>query len=181
MKSKMKNRFINSEIWSLTIGGAFQRANVYKPDALEKDKRGFKFMLKGYIDNTIVDSYKKGNVSDEVHIENIEQLQKYTANFDKLLTNGQFNFGVSQKLINLYLKYLWCLDIIPEPPHFPVDRIIQQKLEYKPIKAWTKIEKAEDYMAIVNFARTKINTKEEYTTSLATIELHQFSRRNQDI
>ncbi|MBU2940168.1 hypothetical protein KO494_11535 [Lacinutrix sp. C3R15] len=46
----MKNKFINSEIWSLTIGGAFQRANVYKPDVLEKDKKDFKFMLKTNIE-----------------------------------------------------------------------------------------------------------------------------------
>lgn len=177
----MKNTFINSEIWSLTIGGAFQRANVYKPNVLEKDKKDFKFMLKGYIDNTIVDRYKKGNVSDSHHIENIERLQEYTSNFDKLLTNGQFNFGVSQKLLNLYLKYLWCLDLIPEPPHFPVDRIIQQKLKFKPIIAWTKIETSEEYMSIVNFARTKINSKDAFYTSLATIELNLFSRRNDAI
>lgn len=174
----MKNKFINSEIWSLTIGGAFQRANVYKPDVLEKDKKDFKFMLKGYIGNTIVPSYNKGNMCDDVHIENIRSVQQYTSNFDKLLTNGQFNFGVSQKLLNLYLKYLWCLDIIPEPPHFPVDRIIQEKLKYKPLIAWTKIQRPEEYMSIVNFARTKINPKDECYISLATIELNLFSRRN---
>ncbi|RAJ17824.1 hypothetical protein [Olleya aquimaris] len=174
----MRNKFINSEIWSLTIGGAFQRANVYKPNVLEKDKKDFKFKLKGYIDNTIVPGYKSSNISDDVHIENIKSVQQYTSNFGKLLTNGQFNFGVSQKLLNLYLKYLWCLKVIPEPPHFPVDRVIQQKLKLKPIIAWTKIETPEDYMSIVNFARTKINPKDESYTSLATIELSLFSRRN---
>ena len=174
----MKRTFINSEIWSLTIGGAFQRANVYKPNVLEKDKKEFKSMLKGYIDNTIVPSYKQGSVSDTIHIENIESLQQHTTAFGKLLTNGQFNFGVSQKLLNLYLKYLWCLGIIPEPPHFPVDRIIQQKLKYKPIIAWTKIETSKEYMSIVNFARTKINSKDEFYNSLAVIELNLFSRRH---
>jgi len=177
----IKRTFINSEIWSLTISGAFQRANVCKPNVLEKDKKNFKFMLKGYIDNTIVPSYNKGNVSDDLHIENIKSVQQYTSNFGKLLTNGQFNFGVSQKLLNLYLKYLWCLDIIPEPPHFPVDRIIQQKLNFKPIIAWTKIETPEEYMSIVNFARTKINSKDEFYNSLATIELNLFSRRHDDL
>ncbi|WP_299385829.1 hypothetical protein [uncultured Lacinutrix sp.] len=174
----IKNKFINSEIWSLTIGGAFQRANVYKIDVLEKDKKDFKFMLKGYIDNTIVPSYNKGNISDDVHIENIKNVQQYSSNFDKLLINGQFNFGVSQKLLNLYLKYLWCLDIIPEPPHFPVDRIIQEKLKYKPLIAWTKIQRSEKYMSIVNFARTKINPKDEFSASLSILELNLFSRRN---
>ena len=175
----MKKTFINSEIWSLTISGAFQRANVYKPDVLEKDKKDLKLMLKGYIDNAILPSYKQGNVSDDVHIENINKVKKYTSNFDKLLTNGQFNFGISQKLLNLYLKYLWCLDIIPEPPHFPVDRIIQEKLKYKPLIAWTKIETPNEYMSIVNFARTKIDLKNEFSTSLSIIELNLFSRRNE--
>ncbi|WP_047549076.1 hypothetical protein [Psychroserpens sp. Hel_I_66] len=175
MKKKI---FINSEIWSLTIGGAFQRANVYKQNVLEKDKKEFKSKLKGYIDDTFISSYKQGNVCDAIHIENIESIQKYTANFDKLLTNGQFNFGVSQKLLNLYLKYLWCLDIILEPPHFPVDRIVQQKLKSKPIKAWTKIETSKEYMSIINFAKTKINPNDKIYTSLAIIELNLFSRRN---
>lgn len=172
-----KKNFINSEIWSLTIGGAFQRANVYNPDVLEKDKKTFKLELRSYINKTIVPSYKNGNLSDDLHIANIKNVQQYSSKFDEILTNGQFNIGVSQKLLNLYLKYLWCLDIIPEPPHFPVDRIIQEKLKYKPLIAWTKIETEEEYMSIINFARTKINPKEEFYTSLAVIELNLFSRR----
>lgn len=50
----MKSIFINSEIWSLTIGGAFQRANVYKPNVLEKDKKDFKFMFKAKHSITLV-------------------------------------------------------------------------------------------------------------------------------
>jgi hypothetical protein len=135
-------------------------------------------MLKGYIDNTIIPSYKTGKVSDDLHIANIKSVQQYTSNFDTLLTNGKFNIGVSQKLLNLYLKYLWCLDLILEPPHFPVDRIIQEKLQYKPLIAWTKIETEEEYMSIINFARTKIKLDDEFSNSLPIIELNLFSRRN---
>ncbi|AIY12557.1 hypothetical protein [Cellulophaga baltica] len=174
----MKKIFIDSEVWSLSISGAFQRSNVYKKNILDKDKKEFKLGLREFICNTILPVYKLGKVSDKNHIANIENLQQYTTNYGYLLTAGQFNFGVSQKLLNLYLKYLWCLDIIPEPPHFPVDRIIQEKLKYKPLIAWTKIKTSEEYMAIVNFARTKIEPKDKFHNSLGTIELNLFSRRN---
>jgi hypothetical protein len=65
------------------------------------------------------------------------------------ICKGKINFGIAQKMLNLYLKYMWSLGNIQEPPHFPVDRIIQIKLirtsqttrDY-PIKieAWTQFD-----------------------------------------
>jgi hypothetical protein len=49
-----------------------------------------------------------------------------------------YKYGVAQKLLNLFLKYLWCLGTIAEPPHCPVDRIIIGKTCYKD-KNWTEI------------------------------------------
>jgi hypothetical protein len=53
-------------------------------------------------------------------------------------------FGVAQKVINLFLKDLWALGLIPpktEPfLHIPIDRGVLDKLKKVPLtwKAWTK-------------------------------------------
>lgn len=57
---------------------------------------------------------------------------------------------------NLYLKYQWCLGNIHEPPHFPIDRIIQKKLKPKPIINWTEMNTAEAYMEIIRAVSDKL-------------------------
>ena len=82
------------------------------------------------------------------------------------------NFGVSQKILNLLLKYKWCIDDYPEPPHFPLDRRIQEILNLNPIISWTQITTSEEYMKIINKVRALKNDK-----TLAQFELEKFERR----
>ena len=76
---------------------------------------------------------------------------------------------------------------IAEPPHFPVDRIIQQKLnksarQYKQnqidLKPWTRFKDEVHYLKVVNHARalSKID-KSMKGLSPANIELTLFERR----
>lgn len=172
----MKNTFIESEIWLLSRLGAFQRANIYKPEASDLQKRQFSFKLKGSLDNLIVSQYSKP-VSEDQHIENIERLSDFSGAFDCTLKEG-LNFGVSQKILNLYLKYQWCLGKIPTPPHFPVDSIIQKELRL-PVTPWTKMKGEQgkaDYMNIMEAA--KLQLQENDCKNVAELELKLF-RRNQ--
>ena len=66
-----KANFINNEVWVLSIMGAFGRVNVYKTDAPEMEKKYFKRMLKGYLDNLMQTSYLKP-ISETEHIEHIK-------------------------------------------------------------------------------------------------------------
>lgn len=169
----MQKEFIQNEIWILVFGGAFQRASLYKKNVSEKERKDFRIKLRAYIENTFLPQYKNV-VNEEIHIENITNLSEFTTAFNKILTNGIMNFGVSQKLLNLYLKYQWCLGLIEKPPHFPVDRIIQQKLNFKPIISWTQIKKVDDYMKIINCGKDLANKQ---NISLAQLELELFNRR----
>lgn len=171
----MKKEFINNEIWSLTVGGAFQRANIYKKDADEKDKKDFKGKLKSLIIG-IAKQYHK-EVDEPTHLKNILKVTEFR---HPCLVNDKLNYGVSQKLLNLYLKYLWCLEDIPAPPHFPIDRIIQEvfnsgELVKNEIISWTKMEKEEQYLQIIRYAET-LAIKENI--SIAELELKRFSRRS---
>jgi hypothetical protein len=169
----MKEKFLNNEFWTLTFSAAFQRANIYNKNIADSDKKMFKINTRAYIENTLVLAYHENLISDEAHIENIIKLSMFTVQFQSILQNGKLNFGVSQKLLNLYLKYLWCSNKISEPPHFPVDRRIQENIGFKPVVSWTRFENSLDYMKIIDFTR-KINN--EFPT-IAEFELKYFERR----
>lgn len=179
--------FIQNEIWMLTYGGAFQRANIYNKTASEKERSYFKTKTRSYIENVVLDSYKTSKVNDEQHIENIKGISNYSSNFSEIFVNGKINFGIAQKILNLYLKYMWSLGYIQEPPHFPVDRIIQDELIKQtkrigitPIKleAWTQFDNEQHYLKVINSARNLILNNESFAKhSLAELELLLFDRR----
>lgn len=169
----MKEAFLKNEFWTLTFGAAFQRANVYKENVADNLKRDFKIKTRAFIENSLLSHYLNNEVSDEIHIDNINSLSCFTEQFQSILQNGKLNFGVSQKMLNLYLKYLWCHNKISEPPHFPVDRRIQENIGFRPIVSWTKFDDSTDYMRIINFVRKENN---EFPT-IAEFELKYFERR----
>jgi len=183
----MKKEFLNNEIWILTFGGAFQRANIYKENYSEKIRTNFRKALRKEVEQ-IVDKHYFKQVEQEQHIENIYALVKHSQN---LYIEGNcitVNFGVAQKLLNLYLKYLWCLKEIPEPPHFPVDRIIQEKiirilrenkLESLKLFAWTQFEDDKHYKEVIKKAKLITDNVKDYKNlSLAELELKIFDRSN---
>ncbi|KVV16422.1 hypothetical protein [Flavobacterium sp. TAB 87] len=185
---KSQYDFIQNEIWILTFGGAFQRANIYiAKDLAEQKKSDFKKGIRAFIESTILDNYKTTLVSDENHIQNIKKVSDYSANFSELFNNEKINFGIAQKMLNLYLKYRWSLGHIQSPPHFPVDRIIQELLnkELKAIgikgeelKAWTQFTDEHHYIKVIKNARELILKKESFANhSLAELELSLFQRR----
>ena len=184
--SNMKSKFIINELWVLSVAGAFQRANIYAPGITENSKKEFKNDLKNYLEQLVSDQYFK-EVEEDIHIKNIHALSIYTTKFSSLLKNGKINFGVSQKILNLFLKYIWCLKLIPTPPHFPVDRIIQIELNKKAaanglpsrkIKSWTQFKDDSDYLDIIKFVKTlQIKDKNYINMSLAEMELALFNRK----
>ncbi len=168
----MKKTFIQNEIWTLTFGAAFQRASIYNSNATDLEKKHFKTKLRGDVENMVSAQYDKP-VDENQHIENIYKISDYSQLFASILQGGKLNFGVSQKILNLYLKYQWCLGNTPEPPHFPVDRRIQENINFKPIVSWTKFQDKNDYMNIINFVRDKLNKHQ----SIAEFELYHYQRR----
>lgn len=177
----MKSNFIIKELWQLSIAGAFQRAGIYKPDADEDLKTTFKSELKEDLENFIAEQYFRP-CSEEQHLKNIVKLSEHTQEYAKLLKNGQLNIGVSQKVLNLFLKYVWCLKLIPTPPHFPIDRnnqvIFNNKakeygLSTTPLQPWTQIQTLDDYLKIIDLAKqVRQATPEFQELTLAELELH---------
>ena len=83
------------------------------------------------------------------------------------------NFGISQKLLNLHLKGLWCLGLLKyPPPNFPVDRIIQERLKICPIIPWTKIQDEKAYLIIMEAAK---EIADKHNVSLPELELRVYN------
>ena len=186
----MKNNFINNEIWVLTFGGGFQRSNAYQKSDTndEKERKHFRDALRNTIEKFVNEYYVSSSVTENQHIAHIESIINFTKEYGQanngLLTNNKLNFGIVQKVFNLYLKYQWCLGNINTPPHFPVDRIIQELLikELKTkglpsfkLKPWTMFESDVDYLNVIKYANNVLEKSKLKT--LAELELHLFDRK----
>jgi hypothetical protein len=175
MKRFKQQMFLHSELWILTFGGAFQRAGIYKTEILitEKERSDFRNGLKMYVETHLLLQYKI-IISEKSHIENIQKIVDFSTQHAVILSNDTLNFGVAQKLLNLLLKYHWCIGEIAEPPHFPVDRLIQKEIGCK-ITNWTELNNVTDYLCIIDAARIKAHEK---NMTLAMWELVHFQRNN---
>lgn len=169
--TQSQQEFIKNELWLLSFTGAFQRNNIYVKNITEPQRKSFREGLRSYIEDVIHPAYKK-QVGDKPHGANIIAIIDYSRGFSKLLSNGELNVGTVQKILNLSLKYYWCLGWLPEPPHFPIDSRIQKCLPFKKRRPWTSIKTIDEYQTIINCARDLLLKGE----TLAIWELHNFKR-----
>jgi hypothetical protein len=118
-RNKKKDEFIQYEILGLVLRGGFSRVRVYGNHD-EKQKGAFRQGVRKLL-REAAKPYLIAKVSSEMHTDNIEAFQAKVA----ALLGAPFTFGIAQKLLNLYIKYIWCLgDLAHEPPHCPVDSIV---------------------------------------------------------
>lgn len=144
-----QKQFILDQIWMMTVQASFQRANVYKG---HENKEARKLTLRNQIEE--ISQQYINTVSPKQHIENIQKICCQS------LIGLNINFGVAQKLLNLYLKYLWTLGYINSPPpHFPVDRMIQEALKYKNIFNWTELDNVDQYLSFISYASVEMEKR----------------------
>ncbi|AWV98480.1 hypothetical protein [Arcticibacterium luteifluviistationis] len=169
-----KSTFIRNEVWALTIAGAFQRSNIYKKEATETQREVFKKELRASVDK-LVKAYEAKAIKPEIHLQNIESVVQFFKKYD-FINNEYSRFGIAQKVLNLYLKYLWVLNLVKVPPHFPVDRQIQYLLKIKEsdIEPWTTMKESRKYMDIINLAQTKLEPIDN--NCIASLELRLFNK-----
>ena len=146
--------FLKNQFWASTISASFARAKVYSEEpakpVTDKEKINFKKELFVFIDDLVSKHYSQQVVDENTHIAHIKSIQKHILESEHkaILANETLRFGIAQKLLNLYLKYLWCAKLIePKPPHFPLDRLIQGKnIE----ENWTSLTCTVKYRNLIN-------------------------------
>ena len=157
----LHKNFIRDEVFTLSWSGAVGRSKTYKSKTSESIRFDIKNFVKYFINKEFLKDYRS-KVDDNLHINNIELLSKEVGKkFFANLHNDRFRIGSSQKVLNLYLKYLWCLNDIVEPPHCPIDAIILNSLKKKCNLnkkkvfniSWTKLDSIDEYKNIISEAR----------------------------
>ena len=175
----MPKRFLHSEFWILSWMASMPRPRkLYDPKATEPERKEFRQYVSAYCEKYLLHQYINKTPTDKQHRNNIEELQSHVNHeypYKKVLYGSHFNIGVAQKLLNLQLKYLWCMGDIKTPPHCPVDSIILKKTKLKGKCNWTEMDSIDDYKKVIE-AIAKQASDDDFK-NIAEWELCKYRRR----
>ena len=170
----LKSVNVENEIDALgnCVRAAFGRNRIYKKDINQYRRENLRCDLKSEL-LLIAEPYRETIISEAKHEENIQELSnRLTKKHSAILKEDCFKIGTSQKALNLFLKFLWCLGKLPgglEPVHCPLDGVILKKASI--YKAWTKLNEIEVYRKWITKIRSKISPN-----SLSSWELAEWNK-----
>lgn len=174
-----KRQFMMDEIWMLSVAGAFQRAGIYKNKSFSESKREeFRAEVRGIVDKWVC--YLLQAKDDSEYIDKLERIRDAINEIGKKYSGdvSEFHLGKVQKLVNLYLKYQWCIGLIDNTHvlHCPFDRTILESLGIN--DAWTQsagseCENRKRYKGWVEAARKKAGDGKQ---SIAEWEVKVFNQ-----
>lgn len=171
--SPIQRAFIEDEVFGLTLQGTVQRSGVYRVGLTEGHRKAFQSGLKCQLTKLL--EHYRNSVDEQQHCGNIEELAKdLSAKYTQVLADGRMKIGHAQKALNLYLKYMWCVGWIPEPPHCPFDRIVLQFVPECKNMLWTRLNSMDDYNRIVKCSKIVAGGQ-----SLSMWELDLYNRSQQ--
>jgi len=176
---KCKDEFAKREIMWLVFQGALSMGYpVYKQNhGVTPEDR---VIFKQYLSERLEEYAKHVNrsLNDKEYIKILEKFENDIRNYKhkEILKYDGLTFGRVQKLLNLYLKYLWVFNqpqSIDPPPHCPIDSTILGKIDwpYPDIKWTMPIFTVQKYQEAIDLCRKK--TKDD----IAGWELQMFNNR----
>lgn len=172
-----KTRYLERELWILAWNASVQHAAIYRNGAWKNQREEinrFRDRIINHIRSNVIPRYKQP-MSESSHCGNIRALIDYANQADTgVLGKDGYKYGVAQKLLNLALKYYWCLGLIHEPPHCPVDKIVIDKTSYRGRVNWTQMLAEEEYLKIISAIRSLAASEH---CSIAQWELNNYERR----
>lgn len=154
------DQFVMREIAYLTVLASFQHAKIYADRASPAERAGVRNSLCNELE-LLADDYVRGPVSDENHVQHIVAFaDKMTKLHGRVLHDSRFRVGITQKAVNLYLKYCWCFGRTPHPPpHCPFDRTIIQMLPGCEDINFTQFDDVETYRRLATAAKAEAGSK----------------------
>lgn len=171
-----KLQFVMNELWIMAWAGSVQRAKLYKENIDSNSREVVIFrtkVIKFAVDN-MIPQYAVV-CTEEQHYKNIQSLIDYANTINPgILREDGYKYGVAQKLLNLALKYYWCLGLIADPPHCPVDRIIISKTTHSGKINWTQIKEKTEYQKVIEDIKMLARKSE---LSIPAWELSIFNRK----
>jgi hypothetical protein len=171
----LEQKFLFDEFCVLAWGASVQHACIYLDKSItNKRKYEFRRKILSFIEREILPNYSL-ICSDENHVDNIMKLVTYGCEIGRgILRKDGYKIGVAQKLLNLLLKYMWCLGLIVEPPHCPIDRIVLSETTLRGKLNWTAMTRKDEYLKAIEAVRCEASKNR---LTLANWELQCYSRR----
>lgn len=172
-----KNKFLRYELGLLSLKAALSTRNnqfpIYNLSIKLHQRAEIKRDFRSYLAQ--IEQKYASEISEQAHIEFIKTLsdslsQKHGESFYE----GRFRIGISQKLVNVHLKYLWAAGLCPEPLHCPIDGIVRDiaAIDYN----WISSDSIDEYTKAIEQLKLIAQHKNQ---SLAEWELEAFKRRDQ--
>ena len=110
-----EKKFILSEICFNSIqAGVARLSSVYNSESDAVARKAWRNKVTENLERQI-----QITPDDGTHINRIEEFRNSIK--DDILKKGKVEFGVAQKILNLFLKYCWSIGWIDKPPHCPID------------------------------------------------------------
>ncbi len=172
----LMHRFLSYELGLLSVKAALSTRDKNWPIYSESTKQHQRSTVQDAIRSVLLGletRYGGTPPTEDEHVQFIEDTSDaLSRDLKKFLFKGRFRVGVTQKLINLHLKYLWVAGVVPEPPHCPLDGIVRDlsNLNYD----WTTSDSLEEYTSAILALRKFVSPRR-----LSEWELCEFRRRAQ--
>ena len=170
MTTSAQNEFLKSQLFQLTVAATLQRNKVYAAGVTDTERRNFRIALHAQLAS--ITPFYSARVDGPAHEASVSSIaDAMSGSHARLLQDGRFRIGTAQKALNLWLKYLWCANLLPvAPPHCPFDRIIIQGHLPRSVHHinWTTLDNISDYRVLWE-AADKLATAE--SLSIAQWEL----------
>jgi hypothetical protein len=173
--SRIQKEYVMQQLWNSTVRASLTRAGeIYASHATSRDRQFFRESLYHQVVK-LVERYDRDEVDEQLHISLIRNLSHDMSTFcAHILIDRRFSFGHAQKVLNLFLKYHWCVYGSFVPPHFPVDRLIQIELGIKSPFNWTSWVEPTEYLQVIDFAKGV--ARMQGFSSLAELELSLYQK-----
>lgn len=149
-----QHAFLDAQIFSMSLMATVQRnKHLYQDDVSDESKRAFHAALREELRH-LVERYT--HVIDEPeHVQNVADLAaRVSKDVPYALKGGELKIGAAQKVLNLYLKYMWCMGKVPAPPHCPFDSAVLKTVGWRG-EGWTMMNDVKTYVQWASLAKAK--------------------------
>jgi hypothetical protein len=157
----MVDPFLDAIFVSNAIAAAFGRNSVYASSCTDSAKQVFR---EKFAERLRAEARRYATkVTDGDHCVTIGRIaDALSAECPAALRGGRLRYGTAQKAFNLYLKFLWRSNCIPEPPHCPIDRVVLSKAGVKDLRtggtpSWTDCDCIAEYRRWIDALRSTSN------------------------
>ena len=185
-----KKEFIIDECLLFSIQAGVQTRNknypvyTHRNNLPEKDRTNYnpgeslKNEIHDFLKSYVLEINRIG-VSEENHCNKIAELADHlTQKHNAILHQNRFRIGIAQKIINLFLKYMWAMGEINEPCHCPIDGIVKKLILERnnsiQLTDWTQLDSMDEYQLYITAIKEICNEKKQ---TIAQWELTNWARR----